>query len=112
MDRVRSTRVGGEGPHLRHCPRFVVPSDELDTVRIPQLETRQERDGLDREETSVDVISQEEVIRVRRVPSDSKDLYQVVELPVLRAARIVVWGEGEGKACETVSEGRTEREKD
>ena len=71
-------------PHLCDCATLVVPSDELDAVRIPQFQTGQERDGLDAEQASVD--AEEEVIGMGRVASYPKDLDQVVELAGRRGA--------------------------
>lgn len=54
----------------------MVPSDELNSVWIPQLETREERDGLDAEEAAVDVVAWVDELREKndvrtglRVPS-------------------------------------------
>lgn len=79
--------------HLCHSSRLVVPPDELDSVRIPQLEASQERDGFDAEEPSVDVIPKEEVVCMRRVASYPEDLDEVVELAAWRNE--CAWGRSE-----------------
>ena len=43
--------------YLGDGPGFVIPANKLDTVRPPQLETREERYRLYTEETSIDVIT-------------------------------------------------------
>ena len=37
-------------------PGFVVATDELHAIRVPEFETRQERDGFDAKETAIDII--------------------------------------------------------
>ena len=76
--------------HLCHCATLVVPSDELDAVRIPQFETGQERDGLDAEQASVDVVAEEEVVGMGRVASYPEDLDQVIELAARPEGRVQV----------------------
>lgn len=68
----------------------MVPPDELYAVGIPQLETSQERDGLDAKQTTIDIVTytksghaaaqadetptKEQIIGVRRVATDSENL--------------------------------------
>jgi hypothetical protein len=58
----------------------VIPPDQLNTIRIAQLEAGEERNGLDGEEAPVDVVAQEEVVGVRRVAPYPEDLDEVVKL--------------------------------
>ena len=66
--------------HLCDCSTFVVAADELYSVGIAQFEAGEERDGLDAEQAAVDIVAQEQVVRVGRVAAYAKDLDQVVEL--------------------------------
>jgi len=43
--------------YLCYCSRLVVPSNQLDSVWVSQLETCEERNGFDAEETAVDVVT-------------------------------------------------------
>ena len=69
-----------EPVRLGHGAALVIAADELDAVRVPQLEAREERDGLDAEQAAVDVVAEEEVVGVGRVAAYPEDLDQVVEL--------------------------------
>jgi hypothetical protein len=60
----------------------MIPSNKLHPIRIPQFQAREERDSLHREQSPIDVVSEEEVVRMRRVTAYPKDLDQVVELPI------------------------------
>lgn len=59
----------------------MIPSYQLHSFRIPQLETRQQGDGFDRMQASIDVVAEKEVICMRCFAADSESFYQVVELP-------------------------------
>jgi len=67
---------------LRDTSTLVIPSDKMHARRIPQLEAHQQGDRLDRKQSSIDVVTQEEVIRVRTEPSNLEDLEHVEELAV------------------------------
>ena len=43
--------------HLGDGSRFVIPSNQLDSVWVPKFETRKQRDGLDAEQSSVHIIA-------------------------------------------------------
>merc|ERR1711939_697884 len=48
-----------EAVGLRHRPTLMVPPNQLHTIRIPQFEAGEKRDGLDAEEAAVDVVAEE-----------------------------------------------------
>lgn len=50
---------------LRDLSGFVISTEDGDTVAVPQLESDEERDGLDRVVASVDVVTHKEVVCVR-----------------------------------------------
>lgn len=60
----------------------MITSNQLHSIWIPQLETSQEADRLDREQASVYIVAQEQVIGMWRVATYTKDLDKVVELSV------------------------------
>lgn len=54
---VLARALGVEAVRLRHAARFVVATDEVDAVRVAELEAHQERDCLDAEEAAVDIVA-------------------------------------------------------
>lgn len=80
--RIPRAPCTSKGTDLCHCATLVVPSDELDAVRIPQFEAGQERDGLDAEQPSVDVVAEEEVVGFGRETAVLEQAQQVVVLSV------------------------------
>lgn len=60
----------------------MITSNQLHSIWIPQLETSQEADRLDREQASVYIVAQEQVIGVGRVATYTKNFNEVVELSV------------------------------
>lgn len=52
---ARAFRV--KAVRLRHAAGLVVAADEVHAVRVAQLQAHEERDGLDREEPAVDVVT-------------------------------------------------------
>eukprot|EP00754_Rhynchopus_humris_P030098 Rhum_TRINITY_DN15258_c13_g1::Rhum_TRINITY_DN15258_c13_g1_i1::g.148201::m.148201 len=71
-----------EAVHLRDLTRLVVATDQLHPVRVPCLQGQEEQERLDGVEPSVYKIAHEKVVRVRDVAAHTKQLLQVVELPV------------------------------
>lgn len=66
--------------HLRDGSALMIASNQLDAVRIPQLEAGEQRYGLDREQPPINIVSEKEVIGVWRVASNAKDLNEIIEL--------------------------------
>ena len=52
------------------------------SVLEPHFQTNQKSDSLDRVIPSIDVVSHEQVVSVRRFASDLEEFHEVVELPV------------------------------
>lgn len=57
---VLARAFGVEAVRLRHAARLVIAADEVDAVRIAQLEADEERDGFDAKKAAVDVVTCEE----------------------------------------------------
>lgn len=55
--RAPPSRDAKDRTYLRDRPALVVAADQLHALRIPQLETREQADGLDREQAAVDVVA-------------------------------------------------------
>jgi hypothetical protein len=51
--------------HLRDLPRFVVPTENSDTVAVAKFESDEEGDRLDGIVSAIDVVPHEEVVGVR-----------------------------------------------
>jgi hypothetical protein len=82
--------------HLSHCPSFVVATDQLYTVWPTKFEADEQRDGLDGEESSVNVIAwtefsgsymtrvitltKKEIVCMWCMASYAEDLDKIVEL--------------------------------
>lgn len=79
---VLADALAVEPVRLGHGAALVVAADELDAVRVPQLEARQERDGLDAEEAAVDVVAEEEVVGFGREAAVLEQAQEVVVLAV------------------------------
>lgn len=69
--------------YLGHSSGFVVTSHQLHTIWVPQLEAGQQRYCLYAVKASIDIVSQEQVVGIRAVASNAKDLNQVVVLPTV-----------------------------
>ena len=61
---------------------LVITSENGDTVLEAHLKGDQERDCLDRVVASIDVVTHEQVVGVRGLPSNFEELAQIVELTV------------------------------
>lgn len=72
--------------YLCDLTRFMVATQNGDAVLVADLERDEQRDGLDRVVTAVHVVAHEEVVCVRALAADTKQLHQVVELAVDVAA--------------------------
>lgn len=79
---VLARALGVEAVALGDAAALVVAADQVDAVRVAQLEADKQRDGLDAEHAAVDVVTQEEVVGVGAPAADLEDFDQVVELAV------------------------------
>lgn len=79
---VLAHAFGIEPVRLRHRAALVVPTHELHTARVPQLEARQERNGLEGKQATVHIVAQKQVVGVGCIAANPENLEQVVELAV------------------------------
>lgn len=66
--------------HLSNLTALVVSTQNGDSVAVAHLQADEQRDGLNGVVSTVDVISHEEVVGIRRLASNSEQLDQVVPL--------------------------------
>ena len=71
-----------EAIHLGDLATLVIAAQDRDSVSESHLQTDEQSDSLDRVVASVDVVTHEEVVRVRRATSDLEELHKIVELAV------------------------------
>ena len=71
---------------LRYLPRFVVSPEERHPPLVSHFQGEEQDEGLDRVQSSIDEVPEEEVGDEGRLPADPEQLQQVVELPVDIAA--------------------------
>lgn len=71
-----------EAIDLGDLSRFVVATENGDALRVSDLESYEESDSFDREVTSVNIVTHEEIICVWVGSTDLEQLHQVVELTV------------------------------
>ena len=64
----------------------MVAPDECDAVWVADFEAEEEEEGFERVEAAVDKVAHEEVVCVWYISADSKQLHQIVKLPVYVAA--------------------------
>jgi len=81
---VLSLALRVEPVDLSNLSCFVVAPQESDPQRVAQLEQKEVADCFDRKRTPVHVVSEEEVVGVRDLSAHPEELYQIVELPILR----------------------------
>jgi hypothetical protein len=67
-----------EPVHLGDLPRLVISAEDRDTVAVAQLQRNEQRDGLHRVVTAVDVVTHEEVVGVGRVTADAEEFGEVM----------------------------------
>jgi len=67
---------------LCDLPRLVVPSEDGYAVLVPHFKGEEQRHALNAVVSSVDVVPQEQEVRVREPAPDLEKFNQVVELPV------------------------------
>lgn len=79
---VLPVAFGVEAVALGDTPTLVVPSDEVDAVRVAKLETHEQAYCLDAEEAAIDIVAQEEVVCVWAEAADLEDFEHVEELAV------------------------------
>ena len=81
MNRQISSKIAtGKYAHLSNLTAFVVSTQNSDSVAVAHLEADEQRDGFNGVVATVDVISHEEVVGIRRLASNSEQLDQVVPL--------------------------------
>jgi hypothetical protein len=79
---VFATALGIEAIALGDTTRLMVSTDEVDAIGIAQLQAHQQRNGLDRKQSAVDIVTEEEVVCVRAEATDLEDLEHVEKLAV------------------------------
>ncbi len=79
---VFPTALGVKTVRLRDASRLVVSANEMYTVRVPQFEAYEQRYCLYTEHAAVDIVTEEEVIRIWAVSANAEDLDKVEELSV------------------------------
>lgn len=67
---------------LGDLARLVITTEDGDAVLIADLEGNEQGHSLDRVVTTINVVSHEQVVGVRRIASDAEQLHQVVKLTV------------------------------
>lgn len=71
-----------EAVDLGDLATLVVAPEDGDAMTVPNLERHEERHGLQRVVSPIDVVAHEEVVRVGTRTADAEQFRQVVELPV------------------------------
>jgi len=74
--------LGPEVEELGHLSALMVAPQHVDRGGIVQLKGVQEQHHFAREGPSVHIVPQEQVLRLRRVPSHIQHLHEVVVLPM------------------------------
>lgn len=60
----------------------MVASEQGDPIFVPNLESQQHEEGFNAVPSAIDIVAKENIVGIRRVSSDFKQLEQVVELPM------------------------------
>ena len=60
----------------------MVSSQDRQSLRVSNFQCNEKRDGLDGVISTIDVVSHEEVVGLRRLAADLKELAKIMELPV------------------------------
>ena len=68
--------------YLSDLARFVVASDQRDTLWIANFERYQEQEGFNRMTAAIDKVAHEEVVCVWTFSTNLKELFQVIKLTV------------------------------
>lgn len=66
--------------HLGNLSAFVVSSENGDAVLVPHFEGDEKRDRFDRIESTINIISHEQIVRVRWFSTNTEELHQIVKL--------------------------------
>lgn len=69
-----------EPVHLGDLPGLVVAADQVDSIWVAHLERQQQQEGLHTVEASVHKVAHEQVVCVRHIASDFKQLLEIIEL--------------------------------
>ena len=72
--------------HLGDLPALVIPSQQMNAVRKTCLQAQEQADRLNGIVSAIHIVSHEQVVRVRGLPSDTKELKQIVQLAMYIAA--------------------------
>eukprot|EP00401_Gymnodinium_catenatum_P017940 CAMPEP_0117606598 /NCGR_PEP_ID=MMETSP0784-20121206/79793_1 /TAXON_ID=39447 /ORGANISM="" /LENGTH=264 /DNA_ID=CAMNT_0005409681 /DNA_START=21 /DNA_END=816 /DNA_ORIENTATION=+ len=83
---VRTHALVEEAVDLRDLPALVVPAEERNALFVAHLVQEHQRDGLHRVVAAVDVVTEENVIRLGQRSAYAVQLFEVEELPVDVAA--------------------------
>lgn len=79
---VLATTFGIEAVGLSDSSGLVVAANEMNAMGVTKFETDQKRDGLYTKEAAINVVAEEEVVRVWTWPTDLEYLEEVKELAV------------------------------
>lgn len=60
----------------------MVPPNKRDPIRVPNLESKQKQESLNRVVPPINEVPQKKVIPIRTLSTHFEELYKVVELPV------------------------------
>mmetsp|Transcript_10877 Transcript_10877/g.30026 ORF Transcript_10877/g.30026 Transcript_10877/m.30026 type:complete len:251 (+) Transcript_10877:904-1656(+) len=71
-----------ESVHLRDLTTLVVASQDCDAVSVPHFERHEQRDCLQRVVSSVDVVTHEQIVRLRTRTPDAEEFRQIIKLPM------------------------------
>ena len=68
--------------YLCDLTTFMVSAKKIDTVRVSNLQSEEKKKRLHTVITSINIVAQKQIIRIRTVSTESKELQDVVELAV------------------------------
>ena len=85
----------------------MIATKDGDSLAIPQLHRNEERDGLDGVVASVDVVAHEQVVRIRRITADTKQLRQIMLRKEGRAHSMMLGPRGKRTGPRDASKRRT-----
>ena len=71
-----------EAVNLSDLPALVISSQDRDSVRVSDLQSNEKSHGLNGVVASIDIVSHEQVVGIRKLTSKPEEFLQVVELPV------------------------------
>lgn len=71
-----------EAIRLCYASRFMVSSNEIDSMRVSEFQANKQGNSLDAKEATIDVVAQEKIICVWTEAANLEDLNHIKELPV------------------------------